>query len=258
VCKFWLHGPFRWRFDDQPWREVGRNVALLDGKTLRTHLVANWVFADAVVLKEGTRRLRIELRDGSGAAAFDAFVLTRHPFIPRGKLHPDQKYNRAPEGWFPFEPDMGRFAPSPIDLRRLNERYAGENGFIEACRDAFAHSESGQPVRFCAVNAGAGIARMDDASVDHLARLLAKYGVNLVRYHGTVYEDSGPNVGRIDPERVERVHYLVAALKREGIYTHLSIYFPLWVRLDERHGWAGYSTQHPFALPYFREPFQEM
>lgn len=40
VRKFWLHGPFRWRFDDQPWRDVGGNVALLDGETLRTHLVA--------------------------------------------------------------------------------------------------------------------------------------------------------------------------------------------------------------------------
>jgi len=81
---------------------------------------------------------------------------------------------------------MDAFARSPIDLRGLNEPFAGENGFIEVRGDAFVQAGSGRPVRFWAVNAEAGIAPMDNTSVDHLARFLAKYGVNLVRYHRTM------------------------------------------------------------------------
>ncbi|RME91772.1 MAG: hypothetical protein D6766_11275, partial [Verrucomicrobia bacterium] len=93
--------------------------------------------------------------------------------------------------------------------------------------------------------------------LDRFARAMAKRGVNLVRIHGPVYEGSGPDFGRVKPEVVARLHRLVAALKREGIYTALSIYFPLWVRLGpENTDFPGYQNQHPFALPYFNEAFQ--
>jgi hypothetical protein len=51
-----------------------------------------------------THRLRIELTQNTGAAAFDAFLLTTKPFVARGKLKPGQKYNEHPKGWFAFEP----------------------------------------------------------------------------------------------------------------------------------------------------------
>lgn len=256
--KFWQHGPFRWRFDDQSWRQVGRNVALLDNESLRQFVGANWVHVGAAQLAPGTHRLRIELTENEGAAAFDAFVLTRRPFTPRGRMKPGEKYARAPAGWFPFEPDPDPFAASPIDLRSLNEKTAGENGFIRVRGGQFVGGGTGRPVRFWAVNAGPGIARMDNASLDHLARFLAKRGVNMVRYHGAIYEGSGPNFGKIDPGMVDRVQYLVAAMKRQGIYTTLSIYFPLWVRLDEKQGWAGYTDRIPFSLLFFSPEFQKI
>lgn len=40
VRKFWKHGPFRWRFDNQPWQEVPHEVSLLDEEELRTFIVA--------------------------------------------------------------------------------------------------------------------------------------------------------------------------------------------------------------------------
>ena len=36
------------------------------------------------------------------------------------------------EGWFPFEPKPDPFSDSPIDLRFLNEKFAGEHGFVPA------------------------------------------------------------------------------------------------------------------------------
>ena len=61
VRKFWKHGPFQWRFNEQSWQEVPFEVALLDSVTMRTHVGANWVFAGEVTLEAGEQTLRVEL-----------------------------------------------------------------------------------------------------------------------------------------------------------------------------------------------------
>lgn len=249
--KFWLHGPFRWRFDSQPWQEVGKNVALLDDAPLRQFVGANWVDAGSTTLTAGHHTARIELLEKTGGAAFDAFLLTMKPFIPRGKLKPGEKYNRAPEGWFPFEPDPDSFTGSPIDLRSLNEKFAGENGFIQAKGEEFVHQKTGQPVRFWAVNTSA--VNLDKGSVDLMARNLAKMGVNMVRIHGAAF---GPDFRQVDKERMDKLFYFISALKKEGIYTSLSIYFPLWLNLKQENGFAGYTGNTPFSLLYFNPDFQ--
>jgi hypothetical protein len=253
--KFWQHGPFRWRFGNGAWTEV-RNTALLDEAPIRQFVVANWVAAGTVDLTQGQHTLRVELLQNTGAAAFDAFVLTMQPFNPRGKLKPGEKYNRAPQGWFPFEPDADNFAPSPIDLRVLNEKFAGENGFIQARGDKFVHGKNNQVVRFWAVNAGGGLINLDKASVNYLARYLAKRGVNMVRIHGGIW---GEDFRQVNREFLDKYFYFVSAMKREGIYTNLSIYFPLWIQMRENSGFAGYpapGTAHPFALLFFNPEFQ--
>lgn len=256
VRKFYKHGPFRWRFDSGAWRECGREIALLDTVELRKHVCANWVSLGEVELAGGTRRLRVELTANKGAAAFDCFLLTTGPFTPSGKLKPGAKLARAPEGWFAFEPEPDPFTESPIDLRYLNEKVAGESGFIVVDGDRFVHGKTRKPVRFWAVNAGAGIVRMDKGSIDYLARQLAKYGVNMVRYHSKVF--AGKDIRQVDPELVGKLHYFVAAMKREGIYVALSIYFPLWLDMNKGHGFDGYNNQKPFALLFFNPEFQEI
>lgn len=255
--KFWKHGPFRWRFDDQPWRECGPDVALLDAVELRLHTVANWVGLGPVELAAGRRTLRIELLENEGAAAFDCFLLTSGDFSPRGRLRPGESYGRSEPEWFAFEPAPDPYDDSPIDLRRLNERFAGELGRIRAQGQSFVQGEPARPVRFWAVNAGPDVARMDHPSVDALARLLAKRGVNLVRVHGRVWADD--DLAKVDPGMLDGLHYFVHAMKQQGIYTCVSFYFPLWINMDaQRHGFAGYRGNHPFALLFFSEPFQDL
>ena len=124
--KFWHHGPFRWRFDDQPWRNCGRDVALLDDVSMSRFVDASWVAAGAVDLKAGVHTVRIELDKTTEATAFDCFVLTAGPFTARGKLKPGEKVDGAPPGWFAFEPDADPFGPAALDLRCLNEAFAGQ------------------------------------------------------------------------------------------------------------------------------------
>ena len=79
--------------------------------------------------------------------------------------------------WFAFDPPADLFSESAIDLRSLNEKFAGEHGVIAARGDEFIHSANGQPVRFWAVNGPPGDLRGD--ALKQCARRLAKYGVNL-------------------------------------------------------------------------------
>ena len=258
--KFWKHGPYRWRVDQDgqlgTWAEVGRDVALLDSVELRLHTVANWTAAGPASLKQGPATLRVQLLDTDGAAAFDAWLLTTDAFAPRGKLKPGDLYDvTPPEGWFTFQPPADGDDPL-VTLRDLNEPEAGSNGFIAADGESFVHADTGEPVQFWAVNAGMELAQMDPASVDQLAAFLARRGVNMVRLHGTSYPARG-DITATDAERIGQIQYFVAALKREGIYTNLSIYFPLWVRLDAADGWDGYDDQIPFALIFFDPEFQE-
>ena len=47
-------------------------------------------------------------------------------------------------GWFAFDPPQDSFSESPIDLRWLNEKFAGEHGFIIARGDEFVYAANGQ------------------------------------------------------------------------------------------------------------------
>lgn len=155
-------------------------------------------------------------------------------------------------GWFPFDPPKDNFGESAIDLRSLNEKFAGEHGFIATKGDEFVFSGNQQPVRFWAVNGPP-----HEASAEGLkttARRLAKYGVNLCRLHGGIFGDSG----KADPKRIEITQEIIEALKGEGVYAHLSIYFPLWMTPKPDHPYLkGYDGQtHPFAALMFNPDFQ--
>ncbi len=250
--KFWHHGPFRYKWDNKPWREV-RKHALLDEAGIRLFLGANWVGLNQETLAKGAHTLRVELLEKSGAAAFDAWLLTPRAFVPRGKVKPGEKLNLAQAGYFAFEPDEDTFKPSPIDLRFLNEKQAGDDGFIIPRGEELVHGKSGKPVRFWAVNSGGDVVDLDAASLGLMARSLAKSGVNMVRLHGGVWQSD--NWREPDLEHIKRVREFVRVMKGEGIYTCLSIYFPLWLRPDK--SLAGYNgDKNPFASLFFNPDFQ--
>ncbi len=262
VRKFWKHGPFRWRFGAQPWQTCGREVALADNVSLRTHVGANWVSLGKVELARGTHVLEVRLlaKEGeSKTAAFDCFVLSPRPFVPRGKLKPGERRGRAEPGFFAWEPPLDPFTDQALlDLRHLNEPVAGQNGFVQR-RGKDLVLADGQPVRFWAVNVSAGNAARDRASIDYMARKLAKLGVNMVRFHSALFDRSADDPARIDRQKLDNLHYLVAAMKKQGIYTHISFYFPLWFEVKPHHGIPGYeriNNKKPFALLFFQPRMQ--
>lgn len=261
--KFWKHGPFRWRFDRSDWRECGREVGLADSVPIRTHLVANWAHLGRVELTSGARAFELRLLASKGqelTACFDCFLLTAAPFVPRGRLKPGEKSGLTEPGWWPLEPAPDTFGKSKLDLRGLNEDAAGQSGFVRRDGDRLLLGD-GKPVKFWAVNCGPGIVNLGSGSVDYLAKRLAKSGVNLVRFHGPVFNRSAKDPTRVDEVFLAKLHTFVAACKREGIYTLISFYFPLWFDVRPGYGLPGYEgieNKKPFSLIYFDPRMQEI
>jgi hypothetical protein len=116
----------------------------------------------------------------------DCFAFTSGFFMPEGKRKPGEKSDAsevAAEGRWPFQPPRDAFSPQALlDLRSLNEKLAGEHGFVTRSKDGndFAFAD-GMPVRFWAVNDGAF-----DKDLPRHARFLAKRGINRVRFHSNI------------------------------------------------------------------------
>lgn len=163
--------------------------------------------------------------------------------------------NEAGSGgsWVDFAPGEDRFGPeAALDLRDLNERKAGDGGFVVVEAGRFVRERTGEPIRFWGVNVIPG--RLGGEGLRKASRILAKRGVNLVRIHGPVFDGSG----RLEPERVLQVIEIVEAMKAEGIYSWLSVYFPLWLTPAPGTPWLeGYDGRtHPFAALMFNPGFE--
>ncbi len=255
-----------WSLNNGSWKELDNttaiditNIAADNKPDLR--FVA-WFNAGKVSLRRGGNTLAFRFTSKNNHhGSLDCFLLTTAPITPNGALNPDQldaeRARAAAEnaGWTPFDPGADPGAETELDLRSLNETNAGDGGFIAAKDGQFVHSRTGKPVRFWAVNGPPELKTREDMRA--LARLLARRGVNLVRAHGAVAD---PKTGAVKPERIEFLHMVVEEMKAEGIYTHLSIYFPLWFTpAPGTPGFEGYDGKtHPFASLMFNPKFQDM
>ena len=230
------------------------NIAKDDKPDLR---FIGWIDAGEVTLRPGPNRLSIRFTsDNNHHGMLDAFTLVKGPFTPFGTAKPNEAARRMEtadgRNWKPWNPGRDPHRDSPIDLRRLNEQEAGAQGWVTVQDGQFTLG-SGQSVRFWAVNGPHKNLRGED--LQHALRDLAKRGVNLVRIHGAIFDK---NTGRLREDDVARIREVVRRAKAEGIYTHLSIYFPLWfdpqAGLEFLEGYDGASK--PFASLFFNPAFE--
>ncbi|MGC4070636.1 MAG: hypothetical protein QM784_39390 [Polyangiaceae bacterium] len=255
VRKFWKHGPFRFRFDGGPNSECGSDPMLLDAVELRKSIVVNWVALGDFELKQGTHEFVVELSSRESPVAFDRFALVSGDEIPRGLGRSTPKV--PPPGYFVFDDRRRTNEPSLIDLRGLNETHAGDNGRLVATAEGhIVSSDSKRPFRFWGVNANHEVLSLPNRLMDRYASWLASMGVNLLRLHGPFFvKDS---VREFDEKKLAGLRRLHAALKRQGIYLGLSIYFPLWTNLEKDPEYSAFGARAPFGLYFYRDEFAEI
>ncbi len=141
---------------------------------------------------------------------------------------------------YPFFPD-----DMPIDISHLfaDEKPAGKHGFLHAEGRDFVF-EDGTKAKFWGVNFNGAACFPSHEYSEKVARRLAKMGTNIVRFHQLDAEWHTPNIfsftkgkrnvsGRLDPEAMERLDYLIWCLKEEGIYVYLDLLTYRKFRSDE-------------------------
>ncbi len=105
------------------------------------------------------------------------------------------------------------------------QRPAGKHGFVDA--DGGHLVTDAGPIRFWATNFCFDACFPSHPQAQRVAARLARLGINCVRMH---HMDSrsiwgrSPNKLTIDPQRLERLDYLIYQLKLHGIYTNLNLH----------------------------------
>lgn len=130
--------------------------------------------------------------------------------------------------WYALKTDPTKSGSHYVDWSSLLDAPAGKHGFITYSNQQLQFQD-GTPVRFWGTNLVAGTCfPATHAMADSLAQRLAKMGCNLVRMHHMDAPWSNPNVfgsttstRQLDPKSMDKVDYLIAALKKKGIYVFL-------------------------------------
>ena len=78
----------RWRFDQQPWRDAGKEIPSDDRVVLASNRSASWSRYGVVDLTAGEHLFELEIMPDAGNAALDCFLLYRGIFRPAGKQKP--------------------------------------------------------------------------------------------------------------------------------------------------------------------------
>lgn len=135
--------------------------------------------------------------------------------------------------WSPFNLPWD---DAPIDLSFIfeDERPAGKHGFLSAREDRMVFDD-GTEGRFWGTNFNGGANFPTHEESERMSRRLAKFGLNMVRTHQMDAEWATPNLFQfnrakpqsdtrtLDPESMDRLDYLIACLKQEGIYLYLDM-----------------------------------
>lgn len=198
------------------------------------HRSLAWVKVGRVRLTAGENRITFRFHsDIANHGGLDCFCFDDSGWAPAGTMKPAALAPAAapagPADWFPAAAGDDPFSPdSAIDMSRLVEAPAGRHGVLRAEGAGLRFADAPAPVRFwgCGANVLAG--RFSPERQALRAKYLRKHGVNLVRVH-PVFDELGPlrPDGTFDPARLAALDAWFAALKKEGIYSDWSLFYPL-------------------------------
>jgi len=137
----------------------------------------------------------------------------------------------AGDQWVPLKVDLDIEPGSALDFTGVGQADApaGKHGWIVARPDghlAFA-DDPNTPRRFYGPNFCFSALYITHAQADRLADRLMRLGYNAVRVHhyeGELIDRSGGTSTKLNPDKLDQLDYLFAALKKRGIYVTTDLY----------------------------------
>jgi len=129
----------------------------------------------------------------------------------------------------PFPIDWRTETSSAVDLSFLLAAPAGKDGFVRI-EDGHLAEGNGRRLRIWGVNVSSAAAMPSKQSASLVAARLARLGVNGVRFHFFdrtapcgIIDSTRDDTRALDAEQLDRLDFLVAELKKRGIYTNLNL-----------------------------------
>lgn len=136
--------------------------------------------------------------------------------------------------FFPFVANWDdTTAGSAIDLSGMNAKPAGVNGRIIVKDGHFVESKTGARIKFLGVNFTGKADFPTQKDAERVAIRLARMGVNIVRIHhhdnrsvrgATELWDPTPGPAKFSEEGFDKLDYLIAQFKKQGIYVNLNLH----------------------------------
>ena len=116
-----------------------------------------------------------------------------------------------------------------VDFSPALQAPAGTHGFLFVGTDGHLYFQDGTPGRFWGINVAKDAVFVPSEVVDQVVATLAAAGFNLVRLHhvdgvtGLLPPERAGTEERLDPEKLDMLHYWVHALKERGIHVYLDL-----------------------------------
>ncbi|MFN4242518.1 MAG: hypothetical protein ACK4PI_04695 [Tepidisphaerales bacterium] len=221
-----------------------------------------WTRVGRVNLRAGRNTVIFRMHsENANHGSIDCFTFVSTRWRPEGTLKPDQTPPLADvaglDTAWAFEPDDDDFKPGALwDLRGLNERVAGETGFIRLSEDgrSFVRGD-GTPIRFWGVVSD-GIGFTPEQMETH-CKFLAKRGINMIRLHLNLPDTSpGSRMDRLNQRDLDRTFRFISVARRHGIYITIS---PFWAHMRAPASWGieDYADRQIWGLMFFNPDLQE-
>lgn len=138
------------------------------------------------------------------------------------------KFLTQTKEYFPFDPPRSVVKSSPLDFSWLLDAPAGKYGFAKARGgEIYFENRPDKPVRFYGNNLCFSANYPDKENADKLADAFAAAGYNIMRIHhydNPLIDKTSPGLLGFDAEKLDRLDYLVAAMKKRGIYITTDLY----------------------------------
>jgi hypothetical protein len=249
-----MASPVRWRVDGGPWTAVKQYWGLCMSEMLTDHTLNDWGRAR---IEAGPHTLEIESagpvwrqppaqKNADGWTALtmtepgdqhviliDKIILSTEPVVGpaewaalfRGTGWADVPAPAGPADAVLPSWALDDFQPSILD--ELSPRRPigdGPEFFIRRDGDRFARAD-GTPFRVWGMSVPTAPPK---AEAEYYARRARRLGINVARVHSLDGDLCDRNAGRnyaFDPERLDRMEYFIACLKREGIYVMLDVLY---------------------------------
>jgi len=190
----------------------------------------DWTYYEKkFVLPAGTGQIHVDAGLGNcvGKAWFDDLSLTLYDASDK-KITAVRVTEQATDtsDWYPYA-SPAKISDAPLDLSYLNEKPAGTRGFVAVRGGHFAFAD-GTRIKFWGTDGVGPNLFVGHEEADATALRMAKLGINLVRLHfldndwgeKNIFDPKADNTQTFNPDTLDQLDYLIAALKKNGIYVY--------------------------------------